>query len=184
MAGASLEFTQPDELWAIPSLSPAMEVPVERDMLTIKDLYADAPGRPQILLKAQAILVAGLERMAAARDYIVGEELLNADYEVTLFQGDLPELFYFSASVEGFSTVVVAIHDALKNRQGKPLDLDQINAIRRCLTALTDRPFMKYDDALDLVDLLETTGLCVNPPESSAVAEILLEDEEVEERGS
>ena len=89
-------------------------------VLEPKDLYVDAPGRPELLVKAQGLIVTGIERLQAARQHIIdNDDPVDADYHVTLFQGDLPELFYFSASIEGFSTLVVAIHDALRHREGE-----------------------------------------------------------------
>ena len=140
-------------------------------------MYVDAPGRPELLVKAQGLIVTGIERLQAARQHIIdNDDPVDADYHVTLFQGDLPELFYFSASIEGFSTLVVAIHDALRHREGESLTIEQVNALIKCLSLLRDKPFMSYDAALDLIDELEAVGFNPEPPEALAVEQILLDE--------
>ncbi|MGH6825790.1 hypothetical protein [Methyloceanibacter sp.] len=177
IAAPAFTAPQPGQLMVQPGVEITFGLRGQPRVLKIEDLYVDEPGRPEILLKAQALIVSGVQRMEAARRCIAeDEDPLGADYQVTLFQGDIPELFYFSTLSEGFSTLVVAIHDALKGREGAPLNVDQINAVLRCLVRLRDQPFMRYDTALDLIDDLQAVGLSTDPPEAAALAEILLDE--------
>jgi hypothetical protein len=141
------------------SYNPATPVPRSGRTLEWQELYPEQIGRSALLIRARMLLAQGEQSLLRARDYIVNEDIVRADYEVTLFQGAIPELFCCQSIGEGFATIVVALRWALKNRKGAPLNLEQLNAVLNCVVKLHAELFLKYETALDLLDTLEAVGL-------------------------
>src|SRR6266511_1971840 len=72
----------------------------------IEDLYpVTTAGRAQLLGTARALLAAGRDRLRRAHEYLDDGNDVGADYEVSLFQGDIPELFCCSSISEGLGAV-------------------------------------------------------------------------------
>jgi hypothetical protein len=140
------------------------------------DLYSSEVGRGALLIHAHDLLVKGERRLRAALDCLQNEDIVGADFEITLFQGDIPELFCCNSIGESFTTVVVALRWALKNRKGAPLSMEQLSAVLHCVVRLSKEMFLDYDTALNLVDALEDAGLNADVSVAAPVAELLIED--------
>jgi hypothetical protein len=140
------------------------------------DLYSAEFGRSALVIHARTLLAKGQQSLSAALDYIRDDDVVRADYEITLFQGAIPELFCCNSIGEGFATIVLALRWALKNRRGDPLTLDQLIAVLNCVTRLNRELFITYDTALDLVDDLEKVGLNTDISIAAPLARLLIED--------
>ena len=99
---------------------------------------------------------------------------MEADYEITHFQGSIPELFCCKSLSEGFATIVVALGSSLRNRRGNILTREQLLAVVSCVARLNQELFLKYETALALIDELEDAGLNTDPSIASPIAELLL----------
>jgi hypothetical protein len=114
-------------------------------------------------------------RPGQSRNWIA-DDSVSADYEITLFQGAIPELFCCNSIGEGFSAVVVALRWALKNRRGDPLTSEQLYAALNCVVRLNKQLFMKYEAALDLIDDLEKVGLNTDISIAAPLVRLLIEE--------
>src|SRR5262249_40202677 len=137
-------------------------------------------GRGALLIRALVLLTQGEQSLQNAQRYLANEDFVNADYEVTLFQGTIPELFCCQALGEGFATVIVALNRALKNRRGDPLSRHQLLTLTSCVTRLRKEIFLSYETALDLIDALEATGLNTDLSIAAPLATLLLDEEDRE----
>jgi hypothetical protein len=139
--------------------------PVPRTLTTVPrtldwdDLYPTEVGRSALVIRARKLLADGQQSLNAALAYISDDEPVRADYEITLFQGAIPELFCCNSIGESFAAIVVALRWALKNRRGDPLTSEQLRTVLNCVARLNKELFMSYDTALTLIDDLESVGL-------------------------
>jgi hypothetical protein len=97
--------------------------------LQIEDLYPIELGRAQLLATARSLLAMADERLTRAQEYIKDGNVVGADYEISLFQGDIPELFCCGVISEGLAAITVAVHHALQNRGPSPITVGQLNEI-------------------------------------------------------
>jgi len=161
--------------WNVQPIIDYQQFPTTPRILGVADLYAETPGRSALLLRATELLALSVRRLQEARERLDDEDQIGADYEVTLFQGDLPELFYLSSLSEGFGAVIVALYHGLKNRRAARLTPEQLLVVQRCAARLGRQLFLNYEAALDLIDELETVGLKIDPPEAEGLTEILVD---------
>jgi hypothetical protein len=160
------------------TLSFTAVTPILRSRRTLdwKELYPEEIGRSSLLIRAWTLLAQGQQSLRKARDCLIDEDTLNADYEITLFQGLIPELFCCKPIGEGFATIVVALRWALKNRRGDPLTLEQLDAVLNCVVRLNTELFLKYERALDLIDDLENAGLNTDISVAEPIAALLIDE--------
>jgi hypothetical protein len=144
--------------------------------LNLHELYSVEVGRSALVIRAKTLLTKGEQSLKAAIENFGDlDDPLRSDYEVTLFQGNIPELFCCNSIGDAFATTVLAIWWALKNRKGQPLKLDQLIAVHSCVTSLNRELFMTYDRALDLVDDLEEVGLNVDISIATPLQQLLID---------
>ncbi len=110
-----------------------------------------------------------------AQDLLAIGDEVGADQQVMLLQGVLPELFCCRGISEGSSAFVLALHYALANQRGAPLDGDQIFAIRRGLNFVRENLFLSFDRSLDFIDMLSDSKLVVDPPETAILTDVFTE---------
>jgi hypothetical protein len=144
----------------------------------VADLYPSTVGRSALIHSAMSLLGRSVERLDRAHLHAGSGEVLSADYEVTLVQGDVPELFACKGLSDGFGTVVVAAYQALRNRKSQPLSLEQIAVLRKGFVRLSKEMFLQYDAALDLLDEFEAAGLTIDPPEAGDLEQVLLDGDD------
>lgn len=144
--------------------------------LSVERLYADAADSALLLGRALQLLRDCTERLVRAQRFLSDGKKLDSDYEVSLVQGDLPELFCCKSVSESFGVIVLSVYYALENRRGSPLSDNQLSAIRKVIRLLCTQIFMSYEDALDLLDELEEAGLKIDPPEFSHLQSVLLDE--------
>ena len=156
-------------------LSPS-DVPTAGRPLDMEDLYPVAVGRGQLLSTARTLLSAGQERLNRAQEYLRDGNQVGADYEISMVQGDIPELFCCSSISEGLAVIALAVHHALRNRGPSPLTEKQLNILSLCIGRLNNEIFLSYEAALNLIDELEESDLNVNPPEAETLSSILIDE--------
>jgi hypothetical protein len=81
-------------------------------------LYGAAVGKAGVISRARELLAHGEQLLQRASASLREGELLDADFELTQFQGSIPELFCCQSLGESFATVIVALNAVLKNRRG------------------------------------------------------------------
>jgi hypothetical protein len=158
------------------SFTPVTPIVRSSRMLEWKELYPEEIGRGSLLIRAWTLLAQGQQSLRKARDCLIDDDPLNADYEITLFQGIIPELFCCKPIGDGFATVVVALRWVLKNRRGDPLTVQQLDAVLNCVVRLNAELFLKYETALDLIDDLENVGLNTDISVAEPIAALLLDE--------
>jgi hypothetical protein len=142
----------------------------------IDRLYPTDSGNSALVRRIYKTLQSSLQHIDKARESLAADDFIDSDYHVTAVQGDLPELFCAASISEGLRIFVVTLHYALTNRRGAPLTIEQISAIYLCLLRLKKMIFIRLEEALDLVDKLESVGLNTDPPEAAALNKLLLDE--------
>jgi hypothetical protein len=111
----------------------------------------------------------------SAHSLIAKGNLIGGDQDITLLQADLPELFCCRSLSDGLGALTVALYHGLANKKGSPLNLDQVYAVRVACERLYENPFMPFATALDLIDLVASTGLETDPPEAAILGDVFAE---------
>ncbi len=142
---------------------------------TFEDLYSAGTISHALISRSRELLQDGAERIQAAQDLLAIGDEVGADQQVMLLQGVLPELFCCRGISEGSSAFVLALHYALANQRGAPLDGDQIFAIRRGLNFVRENLFLSFDRSLDFIDMLSDSKLVVDPPETAILTDVFTE---------
>ena len=155
-----------------------LATPVARGSRTLdwKELYPAETGRSALLIRAQTLLAQGERSLRKALDCIMDEDAVGADYEITLFQGAIPELFCCKSIGEGFATIVIVLRWALKNRRGDPLTSEQLSVVLNCVVRLNKELFLTYETALNLIDDLENVGLNTDLSIAAPLATLLIDE--------
>lgn len=102
-------------------------------------------------------------------------DAVDRDDAINTLKAELPSLFALKGWPDGALAVFVALHHALLNKKGLALDSDQFYAIERTINKLAESPFLSFDRALDLIDILRECGFETDPEEASLIFEMLNE---------
>jgi hypothetical protein len=158
------------------TVSVRVEAPLTSASRTLdwKQLYPGEVGGSGLILRARALLTRGEQSLRKARDCMLEDDIVGADYEVTLFQGAIPELFCCKSLGDGFAAIVVALSWALKNRHGDPLTIEQLNTVLNCVVCLNKQLFLTYETALNLIDDLDEANLNTDPSIATPLATLLI----------
>jgi hypothetical protein len=141
----------------------------------LDDLYSLDPDENRHLGKALAILDRLKRRLFEARKLMESGDLLSADSEITYVHSEIPELFLCASSSGGFGAVALAMYYALQAKRGQALNVVQVDAFQSCVSAMQSSPFMKFEDALPIVERLVSANLSVDPPEADDLSLLLAE---------
>lgn len=158
-------------------------VPVDRDdqhtllQTTLDDLYGDARDGSDLVQVARRILLECEQHILAAIDAASKDDPLGADLEASRAFAIWPELFLCRSISEGLGAAVLGIHYAYLNAVGDLFSNKQLQQLADSVAFLVQNPFLNFDRALDLLDDLDDCGLKVDPPEASALGEILVQDQ-------
>ena len=142
-----------------PSTSSESGGSVETSSLSIDELYPGADDADGSLSRAKRVLRTCIEHCREAQRHLEEGDALKSDNEMVHVQNRLPDLFTYRDLGDGFGMVVDALLTAFENLDDMPCDLQQIEAVRRVLSDLRDRPFMSSGKAVDLTLQLEEAGL-------------------------
>jgi len=140
----------------------------------LDDLYSLGPNENH-LGRALAILDRSKTRLLEARKFMESGDLISADSEISFVQSEIPELFVCATWAGGFGAVALAMHYALQANRGQALNGIQVDAFQSCISAMQSSPFMKFEDALPIVERLELANLSVDPPEANDLSLLLAE---------
>lgn len=89
-------------------------------------------------------------------------------------QALLSELFCCRSIGDGFGHIVASVMHALQNTQGIPLAENQVIAINRVFFSLHQEPFINFERAIDITDILEDVDLNILPTGLDFLADDLL----------
>jgi hypothetical protein len=93
-------------------------------------------------------------------------DAIDRDEAVMSLQAELPRSFALDGWSDGALAIITALHHGLRNRKGQALDATQYLRVYEAVTALRDKPFLRFEPALDVVDALQNVGLETDPEEA------------------
>jgi hypothetical protein len=141
-------------------------------LIEIDKLYPNTGGSTAEVVRALGLLADANVRLERAR-LCAESSPLSADRELQHFQSLLPALFSCRRIGDGFALVVNSLQNVFINLQGKLLSKVQISTIWRILREVRSKPYLSFDQSLELVAELEDVNLEVDPQ----ILASLIEDE-------
>jgi hypothetical protein len=175
--GGESERDQEGTLLVSPSVTEGDETTTPARETKIDDLYGAEDAQSTALIKRARQLLSNIDqRAAAAHLAYTSEDEIGADQQTMLLRTDLLELFLCRSVFESLATVVVALHYSLHNQHGSPLNAKQLFTIRKVVQHVREDMFLSFEEALDLVDSLEESGMIVDPPEATALTDVFADD--------
>lgn len=150
-------------------------LPREAAFVPINRLYPIDSKLNVPFLDAKKILYTLLQDCDEAQQKFKEGDYIRSDDKIQSIQMGMSELFCFRQYSEGLGYASVAIFHALKNEGGELLEMDKISALRQSLYYFWQKPFLSFDEALDIVDVLERHEMIVEPEEISNLTELLNE---------
>lgn len=113
------------------------------------------------LRRAVHLLDEGRGYITSALEYLHEGDAKNSDERVMDFKELLSELFCLRTISESFGSVILAIQNAIANRQGVALTKDELVAVDEILMALLREPAMSFDRAVEHIMRFEDAGFAV-----------------------
>ena len=138
-----------------------------------EDLYPVREKYNPALTTAYLLLDEGIDHVNESIKMLLDDNLLSSDDAIQRLQALLPELFCCRGLGDGFGTVIISIFHALKNMNGVPLNIDQLRAMLNILKRVHTELFIEYDEAIDEIMILETTGFELSPSHFKFAADLL-----------
>lgn len=129
----------------------------------IRDLSALYPDPSPKLATAMALISEAVRNTVAAIEAAESDDQLKADNALLQVQAALPDLFRVREVGDGFRVVCAALLFAFENKNGSPFTKGQMYALLRAYKALWESPFMSAESAVAHTDVLEDSGLIVDP---------------------
>lgn len=137
---------------------------ITKKNIDIRELYPLTDELNPALGRALSLLEEGIKCIDDAINMIIEKDLISSDDLIQRFQALIPELFCCRSLGDGFGVILVSLHNSLKNLQGVPASLEQLNVIKKVTSRIFTEPFIVIDEAVDEIILFEKVGLI---PESS-----------------
>jgi len=131
--------------------------------LTQSELYPVRHAFAPQHIAALRLLTVAIGRCEHALAHLKDGQKMKADTEIQKLQVLLPELFCCRSLGDGFGTLVAALSSGLEALNGDTPNQHQIQAFKRVLTLLWEKPFLTADEADSHLPLLESVGLSVYP---------------------
>ena len=138
------------------------------------DLYPADASSDALIQRVRSLLRDAAQHASEARAFLADGDNLGADQQTMLLQGMLPELFCCREVSEGMAAFILGLFHGLNNLKGVPLNLDQSFIISKSMDYLSDRPFLSFSEALDLLAALENEGINIEPPEATELSALLI----------
>lgn len=142
---------------------------------TVSDLYPEKSATSLEMSSAIQLLTEAQGLADRAYSAVQLQEIMAADDLMLQIHALLPELFACRHLGDGFGTLVLGLHYSIENSDGKPLALEQIGMIRKCVRKLLEQPLISSSAALELFDLLEGAELDPLPHALDPVTDIVAE---------
>lgn len=141
--------------------------------MDIESLYPAQDALSTHLRVALDALKEVTQLTSSAIECLIDGDLIGTDDNIQRVYARMHDLFCQRALGEGFGAVISACMCAFENLKGSPLTQIQVQAIDQVLRKTREKPLMKYESALDLVQVLEDAGLEVEPRGFDALADFL-----------
>lgn len=142
--------------------------------ITTEDLYPDWQTLNPFFSTALRLMREARVHIDQSIKYHSYKELILADNEIQKVQALLSELFCCRSIGDGFGHIVASVMHALQNTQGIPLAENQVIAINRVFFSLHQEPFINFERAIDITDILEDVDLNILPTGLDFLADDLL----------
>ena len=134
------------------------------------DVYNNISYIPRIL----ALLEEGSELLLSSSNHISSGDEVSSDNDIQHFLALLPELFCCRSIGDGFASIINSIYNAVINHSEIGLlSKHQISTILTLVNHLKKEPFLEFDEAIDLILLLDGVDLNIEPKHLKKIAEIL-----------
>jgi DNA-binding FadR family transcriptional regulator len=140
--------------------------------LSTGDLYPLRDALSGVISKVFDLLAQARQRIDRSVAALRQGDHIGSDDEINRLQALLPELFCCRSIGDGFGEVVTAIHYAITNMDGAPLDERQLLAVGRLFRRVETEPFVNADEAVNEIMLLEDAGLIVEPRSFAELSEL------------
>jgi hypothetical protein len=135
----------------------------------VEDLYPNLKESSPHLHAAIALLDEALQLSYEAVTH-KGDPIAR-DSGVLLLQSRLNDLFLLRTVGDGFALVVSGCRQAILNRSQAEMEDGQLIAISAVLRSVRQAPFMRFEDAMSLLDTLEQADLRPEPKEMGVFKE-------------
>lgn len=143
--------------------------------ISTEDLYPlRSEMRPE-LATVFTLLEEGNQIISEAIEATEEHDTIASDDAVQRFQALLPELFCCRSLGDGFGAVINGIFHCLNNLHGEPLNLKQIQILKRIVNRIYTEPFLEFNEAVEEILALEKVGFEVEPKYFTFVGELLNE---------
>ena len=141
--------------------------------IEIDDLYpAREAGSPE-LDRALKLLSAASNHMREAGTLLREGDQIGADLATQRLYGILAELFNCRRLGDGFGVLINALQCCFENLNGAPLSAKQVDAVSRVLAIIRGEPYVAFAVAVERLDILEDSGLSVDPQGFEYIADWL-----------
>lgn len=128
----------------------------------VSELY---PGlsNDSVLHNALTTTSQGIAICSTALELFRAGRHMDADLECMRLPAIAAELFCCRSIGEGLANASDALMTSLRLLAGGPMEAEQILAIKTCLETMHDSPAMSFEESLEVVDILEDSGLRTEP---------------------
>ncbi|HQW58246.1 MAG TPA: hypothetical protein PK583_04760, partial [Gammaproteobacteria bacterium] len=121
-----------------------------------------------------ALIQKSINLLDDAMKDIENEDLIASDDNVQNLQVLMTELFCFRDYSEGVGHASLSIYHALQNKNGEPLNLDELAFLRITLYRIQQQPFLDSESALEIVSrYLDGNGFDTDPKHGAIISEML-----------
>jgi hypothetical protein len=129
----------------------------------LEDIYDLSEPTPAFAATARARFSTITATLSQARD----QDGIDRDEAVNLLKAELPRSFALDGWSEGALAIITALYHGLRNGRGVALNDAQYTEVSKAVTVLRDRPFLRFDHALDHIEALQAKGFETEPLEAA-----------------
>lgn len=109
-----------------------------------------------------------------AREALEQNDIISSDCNVQALPALLKRIFLIRSDGEGIRLLVSSVFNAIRNKNGMPLNLEEIAAIRLTLYRGRQLPFLSFDESLSYIeDHIESIGMDTDPDTARQIEEWL-----------
>lgn len=134
-----------------------------RKQIPTESLYPLSESLSPLISKVFRLLEKGMANIEESLESLKKDDLIASDDAIQHLIVTIAELFCCRSIGEGFAATINAVLHSILNKEGDPLNFEEIIAIKSSLNRLQTEPFLEFNDSLDLILKLEKSGLTVEP---------------------
>jgi hypothetical protein len=139
----------------------------------IDDLYFEPEFTSTELQTALRLLGHAIKHCDRAIEYSHRSLTMEVDSEIHHIQVLLPEVFCCRRLGDGFGAIVDSVQNALRQNRGLTLAGSKLRALHSILTVARNKPFIKFEEAVEVIIEFESNEFIVEPPGFDLFAELL-----------